>query len=76
MSYLVNMAINYENLGRKLRQLRKEQNITQEELAEKVGLDPRTVLEIEAGKRENPTVKTLNKIAEALGVKLSEILED
>ena len=70
------MAINYPKLGQKLRKLRKEQNITQEELAEKVGLDPRTVLEIEAGKRENPTVKTLSRISEALGVKLSNLLEE
>lgn len=69
------MTINYEKLGQRIRQLRKEKGITQEQLAEKVGMDPRTILEVENGKRENPTLKTLSTISEALGTDLQTLLK-
>ena len=73
MSYLGNMATNYEKLGSKIRELRKETNLTQEQLAEKVNMDVRSIVEIESGKR-NPTLKTLSKIAGALKIPLSDLL--
>ena len=63
----------YEQFGEKVRKLRKEKDISQEELAEKIKRDPRTVVAIETGKR-NPTLNTIYKIAQALNVSLSELL--
>lgn len=67
------MTTEYQRLGEKVRKLRKEKGMTQERLAELIGRDPRTIVAIEAGKR-NPTLKTIQKIAKALKVKSSDIL--
>ncbi len=48
--------------------------ITQEELAGRARIDPKSVIEIEGGKR-NPTLKTIRKIAFALKVKLKDLLD-
>lgn len=48
--------------------------MSQEDLAEKAKMDPKSIVQIEAGKR-NPTLKTIKKIASSLNAKLTEILE-
>ncbi len=63
----------YGNFGEKVRKLRKNQNMTQEKLAELIDRDPRTIVAIESGRR-NPTLKTIHKIAHALRSKPSELL--
>ena len=63
-----------ERLGEQLRYLRKEQNLTQEELAEKIGVHPTYVGKIEGGK-SNPSTIMLFKLSRALGVKLSKVFE-
>ena len=60
-------------LGEKIRKIRKGKKITQEKLAELAGIDPKSVIQIEGGKR-NPTIKTLNQIARALGTTIEDIL--
>ena len=57
----------YKKLGEKIRRIRKERKLTQEQLAELAKVDPKSIVEIEAGKR-NPTLRMLNKIAHALKV--------
>ncbi len=64
----------YSKYGEVIRRLRKEKELTQEQLGEKAGLDPKSIIQIEAGKR-NPTIKTLQKIASALDVSISKLLE-
>lgn len=73
--YLVNMATKYDKLGTRIKQLRKELNLTQEQLAEKAKVEPRSIIEIEAGKR-NPTLKTISNIAKSLKVSVGTLLED
>lgn len=63
----------YKKLGEKIRRIRKERKLTQEQLAELAKIDPKSVIEIEAGKR-NPTLRTINKIASALKAKIDELL--
>jgi len=70
---LVNMA-RYKRLSEKIRKLRKDKDWTQERLAELANIDPKTVIELEAGKRANPTLQTLNKLARALKTSLEELL--
>lgn len=61
-------------LGRRVRDIRKLQGISQEKLAYKINLDRTYLSGIERGIR-NPTVKTLQIIASGLGVTLSELLK-
>ena len=63
-----------ERLGEQLRYLRKEQNLTQEELAEKIGVHPTYIGKIEGGK-SNPSPIMLFKLSRALKVKLSKVFE-
>lgn len=63
-------------LGEKIKKFRKSLGITQQELALKVGYSGKTsISEIEKGKNDVPTEK-LSKIAIALGVSVSDLLED
>jgi len=63
----------YKKFGERVRELRKEKGLSQEELAEKVKVDVRTIVAIETGKR-NPTFKTIDKIAKSLKIKSKELL--
>ena len=64
----------YKRLSKNLKKLRKEKQLTQEELAERANLDPKTIIDIEGGRRANPTLQTLNKLARALKVNLERLL--
>lgn len=66
------MANIYEKFGEKVKGLPKTKGLSQEDLAELIQRDPRTVVAIETGKR-NPTLKTISKIAKALGVDISAL---
>jgi len=50
-------------------------NVTQETLAELSGVSPRTLKQFESGKG-NPTLQTLNKLADALGLELCMKVKD
>lgn len=63
-----------ENLGKNLKRYRLEQGLTQEELAEKVGIHPTYVGKLEAGKN-NVSVKMLFKISRALKITLYDIFD-
>lgn len=63
----------YKDLGKNIRKLRKENNMTQEQLADKAKMDPKSVIEIEAGRR-NPTLKTIKKISHALKAPARDLL--
>ena len=60
------------NLGKSLKFYRLEAGLTQEDLAEKVGIHPTYVGKLEGGKN-NPSVMTIYKITRALKVKLPDI---
>lgn len=71
------MAINsrkIKKIGEKIRRLRKQQGLTQEELAVKVRVSSTYIGFIEQGLR-NPSINTADKLARALGVSLSELFD-
>ena len=59
-------------LGRTIRKIRRVKGITQEQLAEKVGVSTTWIGYIETGFRR-PNLKMIYKIARALGVKVKDI---
>lgn len=59
-------------LGNKVKKCRKQVNLTQQELAERVKLSTKYIQFIENGKRK-PSLKTIYKIARALGVKVQDL---
>ncbi|HSW96409.1 MAG TPA: helix-turn-helix transcriptional regulator [Candidatus Saccharimonadales bacterium] len=66
------LSATHKKLGKKIYQLRKEMNMTQEDLAFKVGVDRSYMGFLERGEK-NATVKTLTKIATSLKVSISEL---
>jgi transcriptional regulator with XRE-family HTH domain len=63
----------YKKIGEKVKLLRKQKGLTQEKLAELAKVDPKSIIDIEKGKR-NPTMKTLGKLSVALKVPISNLL--
>lgn len=63
-----------ELLGRRIKELRKMRGLSQEELSEKVDIDPKHLSRIEVG-RGFPSLDTLEKIAKALNVEMKDFFE-
>lgn len=63
-----------QKLGARIQEIRKSKNLTQEVLAEKIGIDKPNLSNIECGKRFM-TADTLEKIAEALNVEEKELFD-
>ena len=61
-------------LGERIRALRGERQLQQRQLAEKAGLTPSMVSQIESG-RLTPSLHTLGKLAGALGVPIGSLFE-
>ena len=61
------------NLSERMRSLRKEKNLKQEELTELIGIPIRTYRRYEIGERE-PTVSTLWKIADFYNVSVDYLI--
>lgn len=63
------------SLSANLKIRRTEIKMTQKELAEKVGVEPATISKYESGMNE-PNIKTLKSIAEALDTSIDELVKD
>ena len=63
-----------QEIASQLRQVRKEQGMTQERLAEKVGTRKSNISRLESG-RYNPSLDFLEKVAGGLGLSLIHISE-
>jgi len=63
----------YTLLGRRVREERLRAKLTLDRLGEHAGISGAFVAHIEAG-RKRATLKTVNKIAKALGLSISELL--
>ena len=62
-----------KQMGRRLQKLRKERDMSRAELADLAGITRQYIRQLEAG-LSDPTVGTLQKIAKALGVPVTELL--
>ncbi len=67
------MAIDYQIIGQRLQDSRKAQNMTQEVLAEKVGITVVYLSKVENG-RVRPTLELLDDLCSTLGLNLSKLL--
>lgn len=65
--------MNQENIGAFIREMRKEQGMTQEQLAEKLDVSQKSISRWENGKTM-PDLSLYEPLCEALGVQVSELL--
>jgi transcriptional regulator with XRE-family HTH domain len=68
------LSLTHKRLGRRIKTLRKELGLTQEDLAFEVGVNRSYMGFIERGER-NPSLAMLKKIAKALQLSLSVLFQ-
>lgn len=61
-------------LGARIKELRKRADLSQDQLAEKVGIDGKYLSRIEVGKRY-PSLELLDGIADSLNVEMKELFD-
>jgi len=61
-------------LGERIRELRKAKGLTQEQLAELVGVEPRHISRVEGG-YSSPSIERLARIAEILEVPIKALFD-
>lgn len=65
------MAVENSALGTRIKELRKQKGLSQFEVAEAAGIDPKSLSRIESGVF-NPAIDTLHGLAVALGVEMQD----
>ena len=58
-----------------LRRIRESQELTQDEVARKANVTKPYLSQLETGARKNPSLPVLKRLAHALGVPVTELLE-
>lgn len=60
-------------MGYRIKEVREKRGLTQVQLSEQSGISRATISGLESGSEKVTTTKTLNKLAEALGVTVDEL---
>ena len=68
------MSDSSKKLAENMRKIRTRKKMSQGDICRALGVDRAYISNIESGK-QNPTLATIEKIAEALGVKVNELLQ-
>lgn len=64
-----------ENLGRRLKYYREQIGLSQIDLSEKSNISQASIARIESGKQKNLKRETMKKLADGLGISLSQFIE-
>ena len=62
------------NIAKTVKRLREKAGLSQEKLARLADVSNNTLINIEAGKQDNPTIETLKKIAKALNAPVEDLI--
>jgi len=62
------------NIAKTVQRLREKAGLSQEKLARLADVSNNTIINIEAGKQDNPTFDTLKKISRAFGVEPKDLM--
>lgn len=63
-----------QKFSRTLKRLRAEKTLTQEELAQRSGVDYKYLQKLEGHHPSSPTLSTLEKLSKGLGIPLAEFI--
>jgi len=62
-------------ISQNIKRIRAKQGLTQDDLAKKANIKYSTLTKIEGGVVTKPSVQTIQKVAESLGVPMEELLK-
>lgn len=65
---------NNQNLANNIKKLREAKGLSQEKLARLADVANNTLIKMESGENQNPTLDTLKKVAKALGVLIEDLI--
>ena len=65
---------NNQNLAKNIERLRKAKGLSQERLARSADVANNTLIKMESGENQNPTLDTLKKVAKALEVSVNKFI--
>ena len=63
------------NIAKNLQKLRRDKNLSQNDLSRETGLSVNIIAKIEVGISKNPTISTLLRITQALGKNMEDLLK-
>jgi len=63
-------------ITKNIRRYRKEKNFSQDRLPKEAEVAYNTIVKIESGENSNPTVDTLERVAETLGVSIEKLFKE
>ena len=66
---------NNQNLANNIKKLREAKGLSQEKLARLADVANNTLIKMESGENQNPTLNSLKKVAKALEVSVDDIIK-
>jgi len=66
---------NNQNLANNIKKLREAKGLSQEKLARLADVANNTLIKMESGENQNPTLVTLKKVAKAFGVSVDDLIK-
>jgi len=69
------MKPNIANIGKNLKKIRAEKGISQDRLSKFADVALNTIVTLESGTNGNPTIETLTKVAQGLGVDINDLIK-
>ncbi len=64
-----------QNLANNIKRLREAKGLSQEKLARLADVANNTLIKMESGENQNPTLNSLKKVAKALGVSVDDLIK-
>jgi transcriptional regulator with XRE-family HTH domain len=66
---------NNQNLANNIKKFREAKGLSQEKLARLADVANNTLIKMESGENQNPTLVTLKKVAKAFGVSVDDLIK-
>jgi transcriptional regulator with XRE-family HTH domain len=69
------MSNEKSTIAKNIKKLRKQRGLSQDRLSKLADISHNTIIKIESGAIQSPTMDTAHKIAKALGVSLDDLMK-
>lgn len=69
------MSNEKSTIAKNIKKLRKQRGLSQDRLSKLADISHNTIIKIESGAIQSPTMDTASKIAKALGVSLDDLMK-